>query len=108
MNKKLCGSEPWFDFRSIPRLRVARVICALILLSLLQEIVLTILEHHRFAKSQFCHDELLLRDAGKYGPQHCNEHREAGDMRRLVSWISAAAELKWQRAVALIGAIWCF
>ena len=108
MNKKLCGNEPWFDLGRIAPLRVARVICALILLSLLQEIVYTIFEHRRFAISQFCNDEVLLRDAGKYGPMHCNDHREAGDMRRLSSWVSAATELKWQRIVALTGAIWCF
>lgn len=108
MNKKLCRNEPWFKVPRPSGLRFARVICAVILLSLLQEIVLTIFEHRRFATSQFCHDNGLLRDAGKYGPMHCADHREAGDLRRVSTWIAAITELKWQRVVALIGAVWCF
>ena len=38
--------------------------------------VLTKVDHKRFAFSNFCSNETLLVESGKFGPKHCLEHLE--------------------------------
>ena len=88
--------------------RAARVVVAAALLILFQDLLRTILEHQRFARSIACTDQAIRSDAGRYMDGHCIEHADLGDYTRLSAWASSLVELHWTKLVPVATAYWWF
>lgn len=87
--------------------RFAMAVAATVIIAIIQDAVITLWEHERFATSAICADMPTRLSMGRYADEHCRAHLELANWYRVSAWLNAFYEGNVHRiAAAIAGVLW--